>query len=716
MTSKSKKDDEQAPKYLGKYKVGSFIASGSFGKVYKSSSHPHLALKIMAKKSYYKEYGIPQDFIREIDIYSRLSHANIQNIEDIVIDEENIGLVQPLSTLGSLHYYLKKNTQKLSFEQRRSIAWQMVEGVEFFHNNNVVVVDLKPDNCLMYDFSDLLAMKLDQQHIDMLSDKQVKNIKASLSRRDSELDIQIPLLKITDMGGTYSMSRNIASVPHNTENFGTPGFSPPETYRQGTISYQWDIWSLAISLFEIMTHIDWRDVVDTHLYRKLVKNYSTSMLQKDEDLLYNFWKEQIIPNMKKHVNNSHKYIPRSSDRYNFRLLLENMLSFKWSDRPEIEDVILFPFWDDLFDKDRQKIVNIDLIEFIWWGASKWKPSNMNSSNLISLVSKQSPQSKVTSSSFQTKKKKAASKRKKSDDEDMSILLQYYLKDRRDLLLRVTALGAFSYWSPRAYFITVSLADRFIHAITSSLIIKYAINPSQYKRLLRIYMAACINIACKLCGEEYSIKIKELLAWTGDIHVDALELKTSVGDNTGDSQNIRSYVDQLLQVLKDPWSLLVHQEKEIIAGLNGVLLTETIYDTIDSQSAKQIKKAWLWTLIGPVVDRSPDITDNEYIENLYSKWFHNIDVNKMSPIMYNYKIKEGQDFDEMRIASHKNIMYGSLREILQQSKPSLSQPLYDRGFKDEEFQEEDEDEGKEEEQIGEEKKEKEITRRTRTKKN
>jgi len=130
------------------YKVGEEIGRGAFS-VVKKATHKKtgedVAIKFIEKKFVDK-----QDLMllaREIDIMKKVDHPNVLKLKEVFETDETIALVMELVTGGELFY---KIVEKGNYSEKdaANIVAQMINGVEYLHDQGIAHRDLKPENLL----------------------------------------------------------------------------------------------------------------------------------------------------------------------------------------------------------------------------------------------------------------------------------------------------------------------------------------------------------------------------------------------------------------------------------------------------------------------------------------------------------------------------------------------------------------------------------------
>ena len=140
-------------------KLGKQLGEGSFGVVYKVK---------MKNGSFVAGKFIVDDenhvhSVREIDIMSRLSHPYLMesigmmradkqscsNLLKLKINSKDVFVI--LMPLGSIDVfsYINKRKKRIDLHNRLKIAYKIALGINFLHKNNILHLDIKPDNILM---------------------------------------------------------------------------------------------------------------------------------------------------------------------------------------------------------------------------------------------------------------------------------------------------------------------------------------------------------------------------------------------------------------------------------------------------------------------------------------------------------------------------------------------------------------------------------------
>ncbi|WP_322481254.1 serine/threonine-protein kinase [Thermogemmatispora sp.] len=154
-----------------------------------------------------------ENFLAEATILSRLSHPNLPAFTDFFSEGERHFLVMEYIDGKTLEELLEENGGP--FPERRVLGWarQLCDVLEYLHSQQPPVIfrDLKPGNIML--------------------------------RRDGRI-------KLIDFGIARLVRR---SSSQDTQLLGTPGFAPPEQYGSAQTDQRSDIYSLAVTLFQLLT-------------------------------------------------------------------------------------------------------------------------------------------------------------------------------------------------------------------------------------------------------------------------------------------------------------------------------------------------------------------------------------------------------------------------------------------------------------------------------
>ncbi len=154
-----------------------------------------------------------QNFLAEARILSRLNHPNLPAFTDFFTEGARHFLVMEYVDGSTLEDLLERNNGP--FSEPRVLGWarQLCDVLEYLHNQqpSVIFRDMKPGNVML-----------------MRSGR----------------------IKLIDFG-IARLFRNSGS--QDTQLLGTPGFAPPEQYGGAQTDERTDIYSLAMTLFQLLT-------------------------------------------------------------------------------------------------------------------------------------------------------------------------------------------------------------------------------------------------------------------------------------------------------------------------------------------------------------------------------------------------------------------------------------------------------------------------------
>lgn len=195
----------------GRYEIVGKIGTGGMADVYKAKDHKlnrFVAVKVL-KAEFRNDKAFITKFRAEAQAAAGLAHPNIVNIYDVG-DEKGISfIVMELVEGITLKEYIAKKG-KLAVREATSIAIQVAQGLEAAHNSGIVHRDVKPQNIIIS------------------TDGKVK---------------------VTDFG----IARAASSNTINTTVMGSVHYSSPEQARGGYSDAKSDIYSLGITMYEMLT-------------------------------------------------------------------------------------------------------------------------------------------------------------------------------------------------------------------------------------------------------------------------------------------------------------------------------------------------------------------------------------------------------------------------------------------------------------------------------
>ena len=125
------------------------IGQGNFGKVklaiYKPTNE-EFAIKIINKKMI--KIKMKNVIFKENEIITKFNHINVIYVYQIIDTPENYYIIMEYCKRGELFDYIV-NHQKIEEDEASVFFYQIINGVEYIHNNGIAHRDLKPENILL---------------------------------------------------------------------------------------------------------------------------------------------------------------------------------------------------------------------------------------------------------------------------------------------------------------------------------------------------------------------------------------------------------------------------------------------------------------------------------------------------------------------------------------------------------------------------------------
>ena len=194
-----------------RYEILEKIGTGGMSDVYKAKCHKlnrFVAVKVL-KQEFSENSNFVSKFRIEAQAAAGLMHPNIVNVYDVGEEDGIYYIVMELVEGITLKKYIEKKA-RLSVKEAISIAIQVSMGIEAAHNNHIIHRDIKPQNIII--------------------SKEGK-------------------VKVTDFGIAKAATSN--TITSNV--MGSVHYTSPEQARGGYSDEKSDIYSLGITLFEMLT-------------------------------------------------------------------------------------------------------------------------------------------------------------------------------------------------------------------------------------------------------------------------------------------------------------------------------------------------------------------------------------------------------------------------------------------------------------------------------
>lgn len=195
-----------------RYEIIEQIGTGGMADVYKAKCHKlnrYVAIKVM-KSEFSQDKTFVSKFWAEAQSAAGLVNPNVVNVYDVGIENGIYYIVMELVEGITLKKYIEKRG-RLPYKEAVSIAIQVANGMDAAHKHNIVHRDIKPQNIII--------------------SKEGK-------------------VKVTDFG----IAKVASSATINTSaSMGSVHYISPEQARGGYSDERSDIYSLGITLFEMLT-------------------------------------------------------------------------------------------------------------------------------------------------------------------------------------------------------------------------------------------------------------------------------------------------------------------------------------------------------------------------------------------------------------------------------------------------------------------------------
>lgn len=194
-----------------RYEILEKIGTGGMADVYKAKDiklNRYVAVKVL-KQEFAENKNFVSKFRVEAQAAAGLMHPNIVNVYDVGEEDGIHYIVMELVEGITLKKYIEKKS-RLSTKEAISIAIQVAMGMEAAHNNHIIHRDIKPQNIII--------------------SKEGK-------------------VKVTDFGIAKAATSN--TITSNV--MGSVHYTSPEQARGGYSDERSDIYSLGITIFEMLT-------------------------------------------------------------------------------------------------------------------------------------------------------------------------------------------------------------------------------------------------------------------------------------------------------------------------------------------------------------------------------------------------------------------------------------------------------------------------------
>ena len=194
-----------------RYEIIDKVGSGGMADVYKAKDHRlnrYIAVKIL-KAEFSNDTKFVEKFRAEAQSAAGLSHPNVVHVYDVGDEDGMYYIVMELVEGITLKSFIERKG-KLDVKEAVGIAIQIAQGMEAAHSNHIVHRDIKPQNII-------------------------------ISREGK--------VKVTDFG----IAKAISSDTVTSNAMGSVHYLSPEQARGGFSDEKSDIYSLGVTLYEMLT-------------------------------------------------------------------------------------------------------------------------------------------------------------------------------------------------------------------------------------------------------------------------------------------------------------------------------------------------------------------------------------------------------------------------------------------------------------------------------
>lgn len=255
------KEADLVGRTFGKDRIISKIASGGMGSVWLTE---HTELKIQrALKTMPEGFGAEPDLVQrfrqEAEVLAKLRHRHIAQIHDFGSEHGIFYFVMEYLPGGSLRSLLQPKGKRLPWRKALNIADEICAGLEYAHSKGIVHRDIKPENIL---FDEQGHARVADFGLGKILKDVIRTASGSLVVGQSGAGVEVSRRPGTPRPGpppVVSMGQRPTEQPspaHMTlqgQVVGTMDYMSPEQRRGVEVTAQSDVYSLGVTLFEMLT-------------------------------------------------------------------------------------------------------------------------------------------------------------------------------------------------------------------------------------------------------------------------------------------------------------------------------------------------------------------------------------------------------------------------------------------------------------------------------
>ena len=198
------------------YKIESVLGEGGVGKVY-LATHTQLGRKVAIKvlnPALVNEPRVRERFRNEATTLSGLQHLNIVTLYDYFEDEKGLFLILEYAQGKALDEYVKNISGPIPEQKTIYFFNQILDGLAYAHHKGIIHRDVKPSNIII----------------------------------TSDADV-----KVLDFGIAKILKEGRNNITKTGAQLGTVLYMSPEQVKGEPVDLRTDIYSLGVTLFEMLT-------------------------------------------------------------------------------------------------------------------------------------------------------------------------------------------------------------------------------------------------------------------------------------------------------------------------------------------------------------------------------------------------------------------------------------------------------------------------------